>query len=65
MMLSDPENPRHMRLFELMRQHDVALDRASEVKAWRSRHLDTAELERVQRIALRSFADTPSRQSRP
>ena len=59
MMLSDPQNPRHMRLFELMRQRDVAVSRASEAKALPVRRLALCELEQVQRIALRSFPDRP------
>jgi len=64
-MMSDPEYPRHMRLFELMRQRDVALDRASEVKELRSKRLEPAELERIQQIALRSFTDAHLRPTRP
>ena len=64
-MMSDPESPRHMRLFELMRQRDVALDRASEVKELRSKRLEPSELERIQQIALRSFTDADLRPTRP
>ncbi len=66
MMLSDPNTPRHMRLFELMRQHDVALDRADQARALATRRLAPSELEQVKMIALRSFADkTVRRPGRP
>ncbi|MEP1198348.1 hypothetical protein [Tateyamaria sp.] len=65
MLSSDPENPRHMRLFELLRQRDVALDRASDAQGLRSRRLEPDELERVQQIALRSFSDVAIRPTRP
>ncbi|MEO9575268.1 MAG: hypothetical protein ABJ263_16575 [Tateyamaria sp.] len=65
MTSSDPEKPRHLRLFELMRQRDVALDRASEAEELRGRRLEPSELERVQQIALRSFPKASIRPTRP
>ena len=57
MLLSDPKNPRHMRLFELMRQHDVAVSRTTRAKALPVRRLAPSELEQVKMNALRSFPD--------
>ncbi|MFL4471204.1 hypothetical protein ACERZ8_15430 [Tateyamaria armeniaca] len=66
MTLSDPKTPRHMRLFELMRQQDVAVSRASRAKALPARRLGPAELEQVKLTALRSFpAPRLTRSDRP
>jgi hypothetical protein len=53
--LHDPENPRHARLFELLRQNDVAETTAARVHDFNIRKVNKDELDTIKRVAERSM----------
>ncbi|MDB4073448.1 hypothetical protein N9530_01690 [Ascidiaceihabitans sp.] len=54
----NPNDPRHKRLFELLRQKHVATHLGSTVKALKVRKVDHDELDEIKRIAARSLTRT-------
>ena len=53
--LHDPDDPRHARLFELLRQNDVATKAAEKVQDFNIRRVNKDELDVIQRVAARSM----------
>lgn len=53
--LHDPNDPRHMRIFEMMRQNHVAKDTAARVQQFNTRKVNKDELETIKRLAQRSM----------
>jgi hypothetical protein len=54
-ILHDPENPRHARLFELLRQNDVVETIASRVHDFNIRKVNQDEMDVIKRVAARSM----------
>ena len=54
-ILHDPENPRHARLFELLRQNDVVETMASRVHDFNIRKVNQNEMDVIKRVAARSM----------
>ncbi|MDG1470959.1 MAG: hypothetical protein P8Q26_05280 [Ascidiaceihabitans sp.] len=54
-ILHDPENPRHARLFELLRQNDVVETMASRVHDFNIRKVNQDEMDVIKRVAARSI----------
>ncbi|WP_390914877.1 hypothetical protein [Pseudosulfitobacter sp. SM2401] len=54
-ILHDPENPRHARLFELLRQNDVVETMASRVHDFNIRKVNQDEMDVIKRVAARSM----------
>lgn len=54
-ILHDPENPRHARLFELLRQNDVVETMASRVHDFNIRKVKQDEMDVIKRVAARSM----------
>lgn len=55
MPLHDSNEPRHLRIFELLRQSDAAVDCAMSGQKLKSRPLSGAEIDALKTVALRSF----------
>ena len=53
--LHDPKNPRHARLFELLRQTNVAQDTVARLDEFNIRKVNADELEVIKRVAERSM----------
>ena len=53
--LHDPDNPRHSRLFELLRQTDVAESAATRVQDFNVRKVNKDELDVIKLVAERSM----------
>ena len=51
----DPNDPRHMRLFELLRQKHAADTIVGSVKGFQIRSVNKEELDKVKRVAARSM----------
>jgi hypothetical protein len=52
----DPNDPRHMRLFELLRQKHAADTIVGSVKGFQVRHVNKEELDKIKHVAARSMA---------
>ncbi|WP_299369561.1 hypothetical protein [uncultured Tateyamaria sp.] len=55
MSFHDPQNPRHQRIFELLRQTDAAVDTTQTLQTRPTRKLDVDEISAVQKTALKSL----------
>lgn len=55
MSLHDLKNPRHTRIFELLRQNDAAIDTSEQIKAHPVRPLSVADVDTLKRVALKSL----------
>ena len=51
----NPDDPRHKRLFELLRQEETAERIVKDPKAFRIRPINPDELETIKRVAARSM----------
>jgi hypothetical protein len=58
MTVHDPKDPRHKRIFELLRTQNVSINRAMMASNIRLRPLEGAEIEAVKAAAIRSFKRT-------
>lgn len=56
--LHDPNDPRHMRLFELLRQKHAADTIVGNVKGFQVRKVNREELDEIKRVAALSMART-------
>jgi hypothetical protein len=54
--LHDPKNPRHSRLFELLRQKHAADSLVGNVQGFKVRRVNKDELDEIKRSAARSMA---------
>lgn len=54
--IHDPKDPRHTRLFELLRQKHAADTFADNVQGFKVRRVNKEELDEIKRVAARSIA---------
>ena len=55
MSLHDPKNPRHTRIFELLRQNDAAIDTSELMRAHPVRRVHPDAVESLKKVALKSL----------
>ena len=54
--IHNPNDPRHVRLFELLRQKRVADTHMGKLGGFQVRRVDKDELDKIKRVAARSMA---------
>lgn len=54
--IHNPDDPRHMRLFELLRQKHASDTIVGSVKGFQVRRVNKEELDEIKRVAARSIA---------